>query len=54
MTPGQQGLRAHTLVQWDTVPQVTASPQGLVMATMATLELKMMIHIIIEDLIVHI
>lgn len=54
MTPGKQGLRFHMLVQLGRLLQVTASPQPLVRATTATLELKMMIHIIIADLTVHI
>lgn len=52
MTPGKQGLRFHMLVGLGRLLQVTASPQPLVRAT--TLELKMMIHIIIADLIVQV
>ena len=54
MTPGKQGLRFHMLVQLGRLLQVTASPQPLARATTAALELKMMIHVIIVDLTVHI
>lgn len=53
MTPGEQGLQFHMLAQLTRLLQVTESSQPPVRVSVATLELKMMIHVLMPDLTVH-